>query len=305
MKNVIICGLGAIGSVFAVKILDYDKNVLSVLLDKERLKYYKNIPTFFNGKQYDFNYITPDSLAFEADLIILATKNNGLEEALFGIKNFVGKNTIILSFLNGIKSEDQIAQVYGEDKILYSYYMGHTSSRCGRNIEHDDVYEIVFGEKNNAFFSDKVRKVRDFFEKSHINYKIPEDMDYARWWKFLVNVGYNQASAVLNADYRAFQNCPNVNDFAIKLMEEVALVARACGVKHVEKMIPEILDVIKTMRPEARTSMLQDVDAKRETEVDIFAGYVTELGRKFNIKTPYNDMFYDLIKALDEKNKQF
>lgn len=304
MKNVIICGLGAIGSVFAVKISDYDKTVLSVLLDKERFERYKNTPTLFNGKQYDFNYITPDSLAFEADLIILATKNNGLAESLSAIKNFVGKDTIILSFLNGIKSEEQIAQVYGEDKILYSYYIGHTSSRVGRNIEHDDIYEIVFGEKNKMVPSYKVRKVRDFFEKSHINYKIPDDMDYARWWKFLLNVGYNQASAVLNADYGVFQNCTNVNDFAIKLMEEAALIAQACGVKAVEKMIPEILEVIKTMRPEARTSMLQDVDAKRETEVDIFAGYVIDLGRKFDIKTPYNNMFYDLIKALDEKIKQ-
>ena len=51
--------------------------------------------------------------------------------------------------------------------------------------------------------------------------------------------------------------------------------------------------------------MLQDVDAQRETEVDVFAGYVSELGQKYNIATPYNDMFLEIIKAIDDKNQRY
>lgn len=302
IKKVLICGLGAIGSIYAVKIAEKCPSDLFVLVDAERFERYNEKPLIFNRREYYFNYIIPNSPKFEADLIIIATKNKGLDEAIKNIQNFVGENTIILSLLNGIKSEEQIASVYGEDKVLDSYYIGHTSSRNDREVFHDGVGEIVFGEKNNEILSEKVKKIKEFFEKIGIEYEIPIDMDYAKWWKFLVNVGYNQASALLSADYGVFQSSVKVNDIAVKLMEETVSVAKASGVNNTEKMIPEVLETIKTMLPQTRTSMLQDIDAKRETEVDIFSGHVRELGQFYNIITPYNDVVFSLIKAIDEKN---
>ena len=188
--------------------------------------------------------------------------------------------------------------------MLYSYYIGHTSTRVGRNVAHDGVYKTVFGEKYNNEYSNNVLTVKNFFDKTGINYEIPVDMEYARWWKFLVNVGYNQASAVLNASYGDFQKSEQANKLAIKLMNEAVEIARACGVKNTDRLIPEVLEVVSTMVPETKTSMLQDVEAGRKTEVDIFAGYISELGKKYGIKTIYNDMFLEIIKAIDDKNSK-
>lgn len=303
ITNVLLCGLGAIGSIYAVKISQNKESKLSVLVDEARLIRYKNSPLVFNGQEYYFNYITKDS-SFVADLIIIATKNNQLPNVIDSIKNFVGRDTIILSLLNGLKSEDILSEVFGKDKVLYSYYIGHTSTRIGRNVTHDDVYKTVFGENDNSQYSDNVLVVKNFFDKVGVKYEIPVDMEYSKWWKFLVNVGYNQASAVLNASYGDFQKSEATNDIAINLMKEAAGVAKAVGVKNTDKLIPEVLKVIATMLPETRTSMLQDVDAERQTEVDVFAGYVSELGKKYGINTPYNDMFFKIIKAMDDKNSK-
>ncbi len=303
INNVLLCGLGAIGSIYAVKISQNKESKLSVLVDEARLIRYKNSPLVFNGQEYSFNYITKDS-SFVADLIIIATKNNQLPNVIDSIKNFVGRDTIILSLLNGLKSEDILSDVFGKDKVLYSYYIGHTSTRIGRNVTHDDVYKTVFGENDNSQYSDNVLVVKNFFDKVGVKYEIPVDMEYSKWWKFLVNVGYNQASAVLNASYGDFQKSEATNDIAINLMKEAADVAKAVGVKNTNKLIPEVLQVIATMLPETRTSMLQDIDAKRQTEVDVFAGYVSELGKKYGISTPYNDMFFKIIKAMDDMNSK-
>ncbi|MBS4759239.1 MAG: ketopantoate reductase family protein [Clostridium sp.] len=302
IKKVLICGLGAIGSIYAVKISRSKDIELKILADKTRIEKYKKQPLVFNNEEYLFDYILPQTRDFIADLVIIATKNNALDSVVKNLKNFVAEDTIIISLLNGLKSENVLSEIYGESNILYSYYIGHTSTRNDRNIIHDDVYKTVFGEKNNGVYSKNVILLKDFFEKVNINYEIPLDMEYSRWWKFLVNVGYNQASAVLNASYGDFQNVKSVNQLAVKLMQETVEVAKAEGVKNTEKMIPEVLNVIKTMLPDTRTSMLQDVDAKRQTEVDIFAGYVSELGKKHNIPTPYNNIFLEIIKAIDEKN---
>ena len=303
IKKVLICGLGAIGSIYAVKILKHKDVELSVLVDRARLIRYRQEPLIFNGEKYCFDYITADD-TFIADLIIIATKSSALDSVLVDIKGFVAQDTVILSLLNGLESEDRIAEVFGQDKVLYSYYIGHTSTRIGRNVSHDGVYKTVFGEKYNNEYSNNVLTVKNFFDKTGINYEIPIDMEYARWWKFLVNVGYNQASAVLNASYGDFQKSDQANKLAIKLMNEAVEIARVCGVKNTDRLIPEVLEVVSTMVPETKTSMLQDVEAGRKTEVDIFAGYISELGKKYGIKTIYNDMFLEIIKAIDDKNSK-
>lgn len=302
IKKVLICGLGAIGAIYAVKIAPKTDIELKVLVDSSRFERYKSSPLVFNGVSYNFDYVLPSRTDFVADLIIIATKNNVLDEVIENLKNFVGPETIILSLLNGLKSEDILSDVFGEEKVLYSYYIGHTSTRVGRNVVHDDIYKTVFGEKDNSKYSENVLKVKDFFDLTKINYEIPVDMDYSRWWKFLVNVGYNQASAILNASYGVFQTSEKANNFAIKLMEEAVELAKLSGVKNTQQLIPEVLDVIKTMLPDTRTSMLQDVDAKRQTEVDIFSGYICELAQKYNISVPYNKIAYEIIKAIDDKN---
>ena len=302
IKTVFICGMGAIGSVYANAISDFNNDILSVLVDKFRLKKYQDTPPVFNGKTLNLNYITPDNTSLKADLILIATKNNTIGEVLKNIENFVKQDTIILSLLNGLQSEDILAEKFGFDKILYSYYIGHTSTRNGREVTHDGIYKTVFGEKDNTNYSKNVIKLKNFFDKVGIPYEIPTDMEYSRWWKFLVNVGYNQASSVLNSSYKYFQNCPKVNAFAVKLMEEAVSIAIAQGVKNTHLLIPEVLKVISTMLPETKTSMLQDIDACRPTEIDAFAGYIVTLGEKHNIKTPYNRIVYDIIKALEEKN---
>ena len=56
------------------------------------------------------------------------------------------------------------------------------------------------------------------------------------------------------------------------------------------------------VRDRARYSTLQDLDAGRHTEVDMFAGAVVRMGRELGIPTPYNEFTYHMIKALEEKN---
>ena len=143
IKNVLICGVGAVGSIYADKIQSYDSESLRVLVDESRLKRYLENPIVFNGRELNFNYVLPDEKTFKADLIIIATKFCGLNDAINNIKNFVNENTVILSLLNGVTSEEIIAETYGRDKLLYSYFIGHSAIRTGNSVVHDDVNTIV------------------------------------------------------------------------------------------------------------------------------------------------------------------
>ena len=121
IKKVTLIGLGAMGVFFAPRIseeLGADFRILAGGARKERLER-KGVTV--NTINYRFPIITPDVEGDPADLVIIAVKGYDLEQAITDIRNQVGKDTIILSVLNGVESEKQVAAVYGEEHVLYSY----------------------------------------------------------------------------------------------------------------------------------------------------------------------------------------
>ncbi len=295
-ENILICGIGAVGSIYAEKIQKYSPDNLKILVDEQRLERYTKNPPVFNGKELRLNYILPNNTDFKADIIIIATKFDGLSDAVRNIKNFVKENTVILSLLNGVTSEEIIAREYGWDKLLLSYFIGHSAMRDGRFITHDGVGKIVFGAKGSDKTNEK--PVQNFFDKLNIDYEIPNDIEHALWLKFMMNVSTNQPSAILRMTFGEMNANEYFMDFAKKLMREVQMIAKAEGVKNTAVMIDEALEAVASMVPNGKTSMFQDVLAERKTEAEMFAGTMINFGKKHNIPVPYNELMYEMFNIL-------
>ncbi len=232
----------------------------------------------------------------------MATKADALPGRLLKlIENFVHDETIILALLNGITSEDLIAERYGWDKVLHSYFIGHGSTRSGNEITFDGVGRIVFGEANAQVRTPKVEALCRFFDRAGIDYEVPEDILFSQWCKFLVNVGINQASAVLRATYGDFQRSEKAHIIVVELMQEAVLIAQNLGIHNADALLPWAKEFIRNMPPAFKSSMLQDIEAGKKTEVDLFGGTVCDLGGRYSVPTPANEMFLKLIKALEER----
>lgn len=299
IAKVIVIGLGAIGGIYAVKLKQYDPNCVRVLVDASRLERYQANGILMNGVRHDFNYVLPGDNDEKADLILIATKADALPEAINAIEGFVHEQTLILSLLNGIISEGLIAARHGWDKVLPAYFIGHGSTRSSNEITFDGVGRIVFGEANASTRTPKVERVCRFFDQATIDYEVPEDILFSQWCKFVINVGINQASAILRASYGDFQQHEKVHAIAMGLMEEAVLVAEKEGINRTDEILPWCENFIHTMPAPFKSSMLQDIEAGKKTEVDIFGGAVCALGEKHGIPTPQNALFLKLIKALE------
>lgn len=301
ITQVLICGIGAIGSIYADKISCYDNANLKILVDKDRLEKYQKNPKIFNGHELKLNYVLPDNTNFKADLIMLATKYDGLFDAVKNIKNFVKEDTIILSLLNGITSENILAEKYGRKHIIHSYFVGHSAMRDGNNITFDGKGDIIFGVQNPEITDiNDERILENFFDKAKISYKIPDDIKRSMWLKFLLNVSSNQTSAIFGKTFGEMQNSAKFRKFLENIMLEVVAIAQKEGVKNTNSLLEDAFKVFDTMCAEGKTSMLQDIEAGRKTEVEIFAGTVIELGEKYNIPTPYNKVLKEMIEILEE-----
>ena len=194
-----------------------------------------------------------------------------------------------------------IGSIYGGDKVLYATAVGIDAQRDGNTVNYTKGGTIFFGEANNEHISERVKSIQQLLEQAQIDFQTPVDMIRVMWWKFMINVGINQPSAVLAAPYGIFQTSPHAQEIMVSAMREAMLSAEAAGVNLSEKDIEDWYPVMNTLDPEGKTSMLQDIEAGRRTEVDIFAGKVIELGNSLNIPTPVNEFLFHAIKVLEQK----
>jgi len=299
IKKVSIIGTGAIGATFASTIHDCIGDDLRIIASGERYDRYKKNGFIINGETYNFNYVKPRETVEKADLLLIAVKYHHLDRVIKENENHVGENTIILSLLNGINSEDIISQYYDMSQILFSLVFKVDATRDGNIITHSLPGTIAFGEEKNEVYSEKVQKVKTFFDLAGVNYEIPEDMIRKMWWKFMVNVGINQSSAVLKAPYGVFQSSEEALELLKDSMREVIILANVLGVDLEENDMQTFIDLLFNLSKDGKTSMLQDVMAKRKTEVEMFAKVVCDLGKEHNLRLPINDMMYKMIKVIE------
>jgi 2-dehydropantoate 2-reductase len=300
IHKVVILGAGAMGGYFATQFLNVPEFSTAVLARGERYERLKRDGLIVNGRHYTVPVIHPDEDAEPADLIIVALKNHHLPEAVPDLKSVVGEQTTIISVMNGLDSEEIIGAVYGMDKMLYAVSVGIDAQREGNRINYTRPGKHYVGNAANPHIDERVRRVQAAFERAGIVYETPVDMLRILWWKFMVNVGMNQASAVTRATYGVFQTSPEAQALMETLMHEVIVLAEHAGVNLKEKDIADWYTFLNTLSPQGKTSMLQDIEAGRKTEVEAFGGKVVALGERYGIPTPVNLTILRAIHVLEQ-----
>ena len=284
--HIVLLGAGAIGVLPAAKLLEMPEVRLTAAADAPRVARYRREGIFLNGRRLDFDYAAPQEMRDmpPADLVIVATKNPALREALENVSPLVAEKTVFLPLLNGITADSVIAARFPRSTVLKGFFLGHASVREGNHIRHDGAGTVCIGGEESA-----VRETESLFRRAGIEVSVPSDMTSAMWKKFVLNVGVNQTQAVYRAGYGGMQKSPEMLDFARRLMAEAVAAAKAEGVSGTETMVTEAMKFILSVPPDAKTSMLQDVLAGRRTEVDAFAGTVCALASKHGIEAPCNE----------------
>ena len=301
IKKITIIGAGAMGAVYAALLHDTDPGCVSFAARGNRAQRLRLDGLVVNGKLYKISVIPPEENSEPADLIMVAVKNQHLAEAIRDMRDFVGPETIIISVMNGIDSEEQIGAVYGMDKVLYCVNLGIDALREDNRVIYTTQGTLYFGEATNPFPTKRVKRVQELFSKAGIVHETPLDMKRVLWRKFMINVGINQTSAVLDAPYAVFQNSSQARELMESAMREVIQLAQKAGVNLSEDDIRGFEPVLTRLNPQGKTSMLQDVDAGRKTEVEMFAGKVIALGSLYNVSVPVNQMLFDKIRAIESK----
>lgn len=302
IKNVALIGLGAMGVFFAPRLEEHlGRENFCVIARGKRKERLETLGVTVNDVNYRFPICTPEE-GRETDLIIMAVKDMGLHQAIEDIRKFVGAKTQILCVMNGVESEETVAAVYGWEHVLYSYMRMSIVMKNGR-ADFDPYWgKIYFGEAENEVHTERVQAVSELMERCDIPYKVEKDMMWGLWFKYMCNVGENLTCALLGIPFGVFRDSEEANEIRWAAMKEVQAVAAAKGIIIEEEQMRKQYDTVCRIPYNNKPSTLQDLEAGRKTEIDMFAGGMVRMGKELGIDTPVCWMFLQGIKVLEEKN---
>jgi 2-dehydropantoate 2-reductase len=302
IQSVLVAGAGAIGLMVAERIFRSDPGCVSILATEERLERYHRDGFLVNGERVNFRFGDGKPV----DFIIVACKFHHLDAVIKDIKPYVKRDTIILSLLNGISSEDIIGKTFGPEQLPLAMILGTDAFRRGTEITYTLPGVIHFGEAggNNG---ERENRIAEFFTRVKVPFELQKNMRRMYWYKFMVNVGVNQVTAALRLPYGAVQKkggpgeVPEARALMEKAMGEVIAVANAEGIDLGEHDLESWYNTVNTLNPNSATSMCQDVLAGRKTEVEMFALAMMELGSKHRIPVPVNEMLYLELRVIEQR----
>ena len=296
--KIALLGAGAVGGYFIWGFEndnDPDRE-FCVIADGERKDRLIRDGVKINGSVYRPCVKSPEEAGFQ-DLVIVAVKGNTLAKAKELLPPLIGEDTSVISMLNGADSEEIIADKIGRDHVLHSIIV-IASRRTEDEIVIDMSYDttVYYGADDINDAAGRLKKVADAFSGTKMKVLESSDIMFDIWTKYAKNICNNLPQAILGVPAALYTRSGHGLFLAKKLWAEVRGLAKLRGID-----LPEEVGIY-TCADSSRYSTLQDIDAKRRTEVDSLCGYLLKMAEENNIEVPYIEYTYHAIKALEEKN---
>ncbi len=299
IQKVALLGAGAVGSYIIWGLSRCEKLQFGVVAEGGRAERLRQGCTI-NGTVYHPAVWTPEE-AHGADLLIVALKYGALPGAMDSIRTIVAENTTVMSLMNGVDSEELIAAKVGPEHLLYSLIkVASHQEGCGYRFDPEATIGIIYGEKIAPYQSERVQAAAELFAAAGLRARATDCIREEMWSKFRLNVCNNLPQAVLGVGVGCYQDSVHMQAIRSGLRAELEAIAAAKGIDLNKAAASSGHG--SAVPPAARYSTLQDLDAGRHTEIDMFSGALIRMGRELGIPTPYNEYTYHIIKALEEKN---
>ena len=301
IERVTIVGRGALGIMLADAFeRELGPEGVCFLADGERLERYRREGTYYNGEKRDFRF--SDGSGETAQLLIFAVKATALEQAMDLAAPVVGEDTIILSALNGVESEEILALRFGWEKVLYMVTQGLDPMREDNRVlcAHRGPIHIGIPEEDYFDRSEKADLAVEVFQRAGLAVQREEDILHRIWCKFMLNVGVNQVCTAMDVPFGGVQQPGLARETMIAAMNEARKVGACQGVLVTQKDLQEYVALVDAVAPEGMPSMRQDALAHRKTEVETFAGQVLDMAERYGMQVPVNRKLYDTIRAMED-----
>ena len=299
--KICIVGCGAVGSIFAAHLARRgEAEVYAYDVAKEHVEAIQKRGLRLSGAA-DFTApvkaTTNVSEIPVCDFGIVATKSNHTRSAIAATASLFPEPSAVCSVQNGVGNEEILAE-------HVRFVIRGTTFPAGHVIEPGHVGYDIKGDTWIGPFEptgtpmERVRILADLMNRAGLSVIALEDARGAQWTKLIFNASTNPVGALTLLHHGAATRLPATGQLFDDLITEGIAVSKALGIKlHGDPR--ELVQKGASAPGKHKASMLQDVLARRQTEVDFMNGAIVNWGEKLGVPTPLNKTMWALIKGLE------
>jgi 2-dehydropantoate 2-reductase len=234
------------------------------------------------------------------DVAIVATKATQLEEAAAALAGRFEGATIV-TIQNGLGAEE-IVRRYGAWPLVSAVTFMSGTRHSDTHVEYILDTETWLGPYGETAY-ERVEELADLIVRSGLKARAFRDLRPAQWSKLIFNATVNAVAALTGLPhdwhFAAEERLEDLGHLVHDLVDEGKRVAAAVGVTLHED--PWEMNVLATQRGSAHyPSMLEDVEARRPTEIDLITGSLVREAQRVNVPVPLHTALYRLIKARED-----
>lgn len=307
--RIAILGAGAMGSWFGGLLALQGQSVQLLTTNEDHRTAIKQNGLLLKAPEGDttvsIDVHAPNEMTGSVDLVMLMTKTFQTTQALASITHNIDDNTHILSLQNGLGNAENIAQFVALDRVWVGVSMMPIDKVAPGVVAGKGQGSSYFGNATHASKTSMATAIESTFNSAGIELHHDENIHQRIWEKVAFNSGMNALSALTNGRPGTIGRYQEAKTLAINVAKEVVEVALACDITLDFSRIKEMIELSVSKHAEHIPSMLQDMHANRQTEVDALSGAVTRMASKSGIATPLNHTLTTLIKLKELSNEEY
>lgn len=301
--KMVIMGAGAMGNLFGGMLAFSGEEVWLVDIRKENVDAINAVGLTIErqGKIQIIggNATTDVSSIGKADLVLLFVKTYDTEKAVSDALAVQDRNTVFLSLQNGLGNEEAICSKVDPKQVMLGV-TGQGATLLGPgHIRHAGWGKTYIGPLDSGM-NDRAAQIAQVFREAEIDAEVSPNIRELIWDKLLVNVGINALTALTDMKNGELLDYPETLRLMEALVSEAAEVARKKGIRIEGDPLEQTKSMVEATRAN-RSSMGQDIDYRRQTEIDAINGAVVREAEKFGLSVPFNRAVTDLVKAIEKR----
>jgi 2-dehydropantoate 2-reductase len=229
------------------------------------------------------------------DLIIFSVKTYDTEKVAEELSAVVNKDTIIITFQNGVDNDDRIKKIIHNAGIYPGVaYIITAKTKPGLIEQTGGLRKLIFGDRQNPN-SPKLKEIETLMKKAGINAVFSDDIERDIWNKFIYICPFSGLTALHRKTIGDILSNPDTKKQYEDCLKEAISVAKAKGIKISDNTFFEIMKISENTAPGSKSSLLIDIENNRPNEIETLNGTLVKLARELNINVPVNELIYNSL----------
>jgi 2-dehydropantoate 2-reductase len=300
--NILIVGLGAMGSLYAVHLANNGHRVWALDSWREHVAAVNANGLRISGpigERVGWPVAQADLRGIPyCELVIISTKSAAAADSARNAVKALTADGLLLSIQNGIGAFECIQEIIGRERVLAGVAGGFGARVIAPgHVHHVGWEKLEFGEFGSAS-SERVRSIAELFRRAGFAVEVRDDgIQQAIWEKLLCNVSANAICAITGMTIGEVLNHPDSSRISEECAWEAYMVAKAAGLQFKFDDPFAFVSLHAAKIPSARTSMSADLAAERPTEIDQLNGFIVETAAKHGVPVPTNATLTRIVRA--------